>query len=338
MLSAPFMNGAPHSRVPKMLSFKQQREADDIPARWNIGVDRRHVAVYVALALVAGFVFGFIVSRSLTRKENPAALGPAAATPPQSPARASTAASADVQSTEFRRVTRILRGDTIEVEGIGPVRMIGVETPDGKPPREVYGVHGQNALSFVERTLLNQDVKIEFDPENAARGNRSESGEIIAYVYTRDGTLVNQEMLKQGLAFVRPTEQFQLSNDFRNSERDAMREMRGVWGSSSSGSPPVASTPAAAQPPTPGASDESRRRLSPMSPSALGPNVPAISGASQTSSSEPVVYVSQEDRLYHKAGCEFLGKKKQALPLTVAKTQGYTACSRCYASTVLKAP
>lgn len=321
-----------------MLSFKQQYEADDIPTRWNIGVDRRHVAVYVALALVAGFVLGFIVSRSLTRKENPSTVGPSAATPPQSPARTYPAASADAQSTEFRRVTRILRADTIEVEGIGPVRMIGVETPDGKPPREVYGVHGQNALSFAERTLLNQDVKLEFDPENAARGNKSESGEIIAYVYTRDGTLVNQEMLKQGLAFVRPTEQFQLSNDFRNFERDAMREMRGVWGSSSSGSAPLASAPSAAQPAPPNASDESRRRLSPMSPSALGPNVPAISGTSQTSSSEPSVYVSQEDRLYHKAGCEFLGKKKQALPLTAAKSQGYTACSRCYASTVLKAP
>ncbi|HEX8087336.1 MAG TPA: thermonuclease family protein [Blastocatellia bacterium] len=321
-----------------MLSFKQQYEADDIAARWNIGVDRRHVAVYVALALVAGFVLGFIVSRSLTRKENPSALGPSATSTPQSPARTSPAASADAQSTDFRRVTRILRADTIEVEGVGPVRMIGVETPDGKPPREVYGVHGQNALSFVERTLLNQDVKLEFDPENAARGNRNESGEIIAYVYTRDGTLVNQEMLKQGLAFVRPTEQFRLSNDFRNFERDAMREMRGVWGSSSSGSSPVAASPSATQPTPTGTSDEGRRRLSPMSPSALGPNVPAISGTSTTSSSEPSVYVSQEDRLYHKAGCEFLGKKKQALPLTVAKTQGYTACSRCYASTVLKAP
>jgi micrococcal nuclease len=323
-----------------MLSFKQQVQTDDIPARWNVGVDRKHVAVYVALALIVGFVVGFIVSRVLVRKENPSALSLSATNSSQAAARTSPASSTDAQQTEFRRVTRVLRADTIEVEGIGPVRLIGVESPDGKPPREVYGVHGQNALSFVERTLLNQDVKLEFDPENASRGNKNESGETLAYVYTRDGTLINGEMLKQGLAFVRPIEQFRLSNDFRNFERDAMREMRGVWGSSSSAPSPVAS-PATAQnmpPPNSNTSDETRRRLSPMPPSALGPNIPAISGASPTSSSEPSVYVSQGDRLYHKAGCEFLGKKKQAIPLAQARTQGYTACSRCYASTVLKAP
>jgi micrococcal nuclease len=324
-----------------MLSFKQQYEEDDIPARWNIGVNRKHVAVYVALALIVGFVLGFVVSRALVRKENPSALGLSATNAPQAAARTAPSSPMDSQQTEPRRVTRILRADTIEVEGIGPVRMIGVESPDGKPPREVYGVHGQNALLFIERTLLNQDVKLEFDPENASRGNKSEAGETLAYVYTRDGTLVNGEMLKQGLAFVRPAEQFRLSNDFRNFERDAMREMRGVWGSSPSASSPLATAPPPTQtmsPPNSNASDETRRRLSPMPPSALGPNVPAISGTGTTSSSEPSVYVSQEDRLYHKAGCEFLGKKKQTIPLALAKSQGYTACSRCYASTVLKAP
>jgi micrococcal nuclease len=320
-----------------MLSFKQQYETEDIPARWNIGVDRKHVAVYVALAVIVGFVAGFIVARSLVRKESTSAAGQSAANSLQAPARTAPV-SADVQPGEFRRVTRILRADTIEVEGLGAVRMIGVESPDGKAPREVYGVHGQSALNFVERSLLNQDAKLEFDPENAARGNKNEAGETLAYVYTRDGTLINGEMLKQGLAFVRPTEQFRMSTDFRNLERDAMREMRGVWGSSSSGSSPLASAPTTTQPPNSTTPDDSRRRLSPMPPSALGPNIPAISGTSTTSSSEPSVFVSQDDRLYHKAGCDFLGKKKQAIPLALAKTQGYTACSRCFASTVLKAP
>ncbi|HKP85510.1 MAG TPA: thermonuclease family protein [Blastocatellia bacterium] len=324
-----------------MLSFKQQYETDDVPARWNIGVDRKHVAVYVGLAVVVGFVLGFIVSRSVVRKEVASTPGLSTTSSAQTPARAATPASPDSQPGEFRKVTRVLRADTIEVEGLGPVRMIGIESPDGKAPREVYGVHGQSALNFVERSILNQDVKLEFDAENAARGNKNESGETLAYVYTRDGTLINAEMLKQGLAFVRPTEQFRLSNDFREFERDAMREMRGVWGSSSSGSSPLASAPSATQampPPGTNTPDESKRRLSPMPPSALGPNIPAISGTGTTASSEPSVFVSQGDRLYHKAGCDFLGKKKQSMPLAQAKSQGYTACSRCYASTVLKAP
>jgi endonuclease YncB( thermonuclease family) len=287
-------------------------------------------------------VFGFIASRSLTRKDNQSAQNLSGQNPPQAPARTALATSVDTQPAEFRRVTRILRADTIEVEGVGPVKMIGVESPDGKPPREVYAVHGQNALSFVERSLLNQDVKLEFDPENTERGNKNEAGETLAYVYTRDGTLINAEMLKQGLAFVRTSDSFRLNNDFRNFERDAMREMRGVWGSSSSSASLASANPATQQGPAlnSNTSDEAKRRLSPLAPSALGPNIPAISGtgASSSSSSEPTVIVSQGERLYHKAGCELLGKKKQSIPLAIARAQGYTACSRCFASTVLKAP
>jgi hypothetical protein len=42
--------------------------------------------------------------------------------------------------------------------------------------------------------------------------------------------------------------------------------------------------------------------------------------------------------MYHKSGCEYLGKKKQALPLSQARSGGYLACGRCYPSTTLKAP
>jgi hypothetical protein len=155
--------------------------------------------------------------------------------------------------------------------------------------------------------------------------------------FTRDGTLVNGEMVKQGYAFVLGTEQFRLANDFRGLEREAMQAMRGVWGSSSSSS----STTLAATPSTTATSsplgDDKQRKLSPLAPSAFGANIPALSG-SPTTPTEPTVWVSPGDKMYHKSGCEFLDKKKRTVPLSQAKTEGFTACSRCYASTVLKAP
>jgi endonuclease YncB( thermonuclease family) len=141
-----------------MLEFKQrQTETEDLPPRWSIGVDRRHVAAYVGLALIAGFAAGFIVSRSLNRKEQ-TTLPPIADNrpSPQQPA-------LDATVGEYHRVNRILRADTIELEGIGPVRLIGIETPDGKAPKEIYDVHGQRALSFIERLLAGQDVRVEYD-------------------------------------------------------------------------------------------------------------------------------------------------------------------------------
>jgi endonuclease YncB( thermonuclease family) len=309
-----------------MLQFKQrQPETEDLPKRWDIGIDRRHVIAYVALALVAGFAAGFIVSRYTTRKEPaPSFIGDNRPTPRPAPV--------DPIAGEYHRVNRVIRADSIEVEGEGPVRLIGIETPDGKSPKEIYGVHGQRALSFVEKTLLGQDVRLEPDALSLAK---DDSGNTLAYVYLRDGTMVNGEMVKQGLAFVRGTDQFRMANDFRGFEHEAMLSMRGVWGSSSSSS----SNQASITPPPTTPAPEEKKKVTPLPPSAFGANIPALSGASSGSPAEATVWVSSSDKMYHKSGCEFLdSKKKRSLPLSQAKSEGFTACSRCYASTVLKAP
>lgn len=306
-----------------MLQFKQrQPEPEELPPRWNLGVDPRRVAAYVAAALITGFCVGILTYRYVIRRE-------AASAPPDIETRTRTRQPAtDAVLADFHRVTRILRADTIEVEGVGPVRMIGIETPDGKSPREIYGVHGDRAFSFAEKTLLGHEVRLEYD----SAGDRDSSGQLIAYVYTRDGVLINAEMVKQGLAFVRGAEQFRLANDFLGYERGALQAMRGVWGSSSSTSSASPASNASA-----GSSLDKSKKLSPLSPSALGPNVPALS-SSGGAQLEQTVWVSPADKMYHKSACEYLDKKKHSIPISQAKSQGYTACSRCFASTVLKAP
>lgn len=175
-------------------------------------------------------------------------------------------------------------------------------------------------------------MRLEFDPANAAHGNKDESGQTLAYVYTRDGTLLNGELLREGLAFVRSPEEFKMSSDFRVMEREAMQNLRGVWGSSSG--PTTASSSASAV-----TGSDKPGKVAPLAPSAIGPNIPAISGSSPPpSSAEQTVFVSPADRLYHKAGCELLGSKKQTLGLSQARSQGYHPCSRCYPSTSMRAP
>lgn len=313
-----------------MLQFKpRQSEVEHARARWNIGIDRRQVGLYVGLAVIGGLALGFVLGRYTTHKE-------VLTQPPASDARVPSRPPAIDSSAEYHTVTRVLRADTIEVDTVGPVRMLGIETPDGKTPVEIYGVHGQRALSYAQKTLLGQVVRLEYDPTAAL--TKDESGQPLAYVYTRDGLLINAEMVRQGLAFVHGAEQSRLANDFRTIEREAMQSMRGVWGPTSpaiASSTPPASTPAVTA--STASSTDKPKKLAPLAPSELGANIPAIS-TSQAGSSEPGVWVSPGDKMYHKAGCTFLDKKKHSVPLAQAKSQGYTACSRCYASTLLKAP
>jgi hypothetical protein len=210
--------------------------------------------------------------------------------------------------------------------------MIGIETPDGKGPKEIYGPYAEKAFAFAQSSLAGQNVRLDFDAANASTGNKGASGQTLAYVYTQDGTLFNGEMIRQGHAFLRDIEPFRRIDEFRGLEREAMQAMRGIWGSSS----PNTSVASTTQPPSGSqAVNDKSRRLSPLLPSDLGPNVPAMSGP--VSPSEQSVFVSGADRTYHRASCEFLGKKHQAISLSQAKAEGYTACSRCFASTVMKA-
>jgi endonuclease YncB( thermonuclease family) len=321
-----------------MLSLKHQieTERDASLPRWNQGVERRHVVIFVTLALIGGFAAGMATYKYAVGNKQ---LQPMPATAQEAATLAGATVvtdSTDPAGSEFHEVSRIIRADIIEVDGVGPVQLIGVETPDGKTPGEIYDAHGRKAREFTERSVLGKRVRLEFDPVNAATENKGPAGQVLAYVYTQDGNLLNGEIIRQGHAFVRVAEPFRLIEDFRRIEREAMQALAGVWGFSGA-APGTTSTTAAAGTTTSGVKDEKTRKLSPMLPSELGPNIPASSGPGSISPSEPSVFVATGDRTYHRADCEYLGKKRQVISLSHAKSDGYTSCSRCYASTVLKA-
>jgi micrococcal nuclease len=304
-----------------------------LPQRWAIGIDRRRVAVYVTLALAAGFALGYLTARQVGRS----ALSPETYLSDKE-GDAQAPPSADAKQDGFHKVSRIARADTIEVEGVGLVRLLGVETPDGKAPAEIYGLHGRNALAFTERSLLGQQVRLESDSMSPA--GKDEAGQTLAYVYTPDGTLFNGEMIKQGHAFAQVKQPFLLIDQFRLLERDAMQAMRGVWGLA--GQPPAAQVPATTVAGTTGSggggagAQEARpKRLAPLAPEEIGPNLPTASAAAAPG--EPAFFVSSEDKMYHKRDCQYLGKNRRSMSLAQAKADGYSACSHCFASTVLRA-
>jgi micrococcal nuclease len=321
-----------------MLSFKNQEVPQEgLAQRWKIGIDKERVAMYVGIALIGGFILGFATAKFINRADAVKAEEAKAKTEDK------VRVNAEIPPAlpESAKVTRILRADTVEIDGYGTVHLIGVETPDGKTPTETYAVHGKTALAFTEKALLNQTVRVEYDPVFATKNNKDASGQTLAYLYTKDGAMFNAELIKQGLAFVKVSEPFKMVEDFRSYEREAMTVMRGLWGMDGSPSPVTASSttpPAANTTPSSAETPNKPGRLSPLSPSEIGPNIPATSGAASTpgSPSEPMVYVA--DKMYHKAGCELLGKKRQLMALSQARASGHGACGRCFASTVMKAP
>jgi len=136
------------------------------------------------------------------------------------------------------RVSWIYDGDTLKVEGVGKVRLLGIDTPEkeassrdqayrraGISPRQLRS-GAKAATDFLIRIAKGKIVTLTFDGDRVDRYGRT-----LAYVaLADDGRLLNRELLKEGLACVYQRFDFRLKDDFIRAEATAKRAGRGLWG------------------------------------------------------------------------------------------------------------
>jgi micrococcal nuclease len=105
-------------------------------------------------------------------------------------------------------VTRVIDGDTILIETGEKVRLIGIDTPEMHESSKLYRdsqrtgrdirtirAMGRRAFMFTENLVNGKRVRLEFDVEKYDK-----YGRLLAYVFLKDGTFVNAEIVKQGYA------------------------------------------------------------------------------------------------------------------------------------------
>ena len=122
-------------------------------------------------------------------------------------------------------VERVVDGDTIIVQGVGRVRLIGVDTPETVHPRRPVECFGNEASAFMKRLLHEQSVRLEYDQERTDRYGRT-----LAYVHLPNGTFANAEIVRQGYGHGYTRFPFRYLDEFRQYEREARQGGRGLWG------------------------------------------------------------------------------------------------------------
>lgn len=206
----------------------------------------------------------------------------------ESPAQSSRDASSD----RLLAVVRVVDGDTLVVAGVGPVRLIGVDTPESVDPRRPVQGFGREAAAFTERLVAGRRVRLEYDWQR-----RDAYGRTLAYVFLPDGTFVNAEIVRQGYGFAYTRFPFKYLDEFRRLEREAREHGRGLWA-------PDACPPR----PTPRATSPSR--------------------PSRPRSRAVTVYVTRSGSRYHRAQCRYVASGAIPLNLTEAARR-YAPCSVC---------
>jgi len=93
-------------------------------------------------------------------------------------------------------ITRVVDGDTVEIENGTKIRYIGVNTPETKDPRKGVECFGMEAYEFNKTLVEGKTVTLEKDVSETDK-----YGRLLRYLWIED-KLINEELVKQGFASV----------------------------------------------------------------------------------------------------------------------------------------
>jgi micrococcal nuclease len=128
-------------------------------------------------------------------------------------------------SAETVRVKRINDGDTVQLTDGRLLRYIGINAPEIDHARKTAQPQGFEARRQNAALVAGQSLRLEFDLERL-----DDYGRTLAYIFLADGSMVNERLLREGVAFCL----FRMPNVKYESrllaaQRAAMREGRGLW-------------------------------------------------------------------------------------------------------------
>jgi micrococcal nuclease len=127
-------------------------------------------------------------------------------------------------------VVRVADGDTVTIrfpDGVERrVRLIGVDAPEMDDPREEVAWRAFLSRRFAFHHLYGRDVRLTYD-----FAPLDEYGRVLAYVWSPEGELFNESIIRQGFAsaFLKYPFREDFQKRFRAAASVARKENRGFW-------------------------------------------------------------------------------------------------------------
>jgi micrococcal nuclease len=121
-------------------------------------------------------------------------------------------------------VKRVINGNTLLLSSGEQVELIGIKTSVTRRFTKSVSTYMKEASLFIKQLVEGKKIRLEFDWETKGR-----YGRLLAYVYLMDGTFLNAEIIKQGYGFAYTKYPFKYVEEFRQYEREARENGRGLW-------------------------------------------------------------------------------------------------------------
>ncbi len=138
----------------------------------------------------------------------------------------------DIQGVEVKednayKVIKVIDGDTLELESIGKVRLIGVDTPETVDPRKEVECFGKEASEYTKTILLNNYITIEYDN---TQDKEDKYGRDLVYIF-KDNINFNLELIQKGYAYEYTYKvPYKYQREFKDAQSKAKETKQGIWG------------------------------------------------------------------------------------------------------------
>ncbi|MCC8190315.1 MAG: thermonuclease family protein [Planctomycetes bacterium] len=139
----------------------------------------------------------------------------------------------------WRRISRIIDGDTLEVDDGVKVRLLGIDTPESSENNHLFRDLGRMGNIADKHQMIAMGKEATRYARSLAQGKRcwleyetnrtDDYGRELAYVHLEDGTNLNEAMVSHGYAKVYMSQPFKYKKRYVLLQLAAMRERRGFW-------------------------------------------------------------------------------------------------------------
>lgn len=121
-------------------------------------------------------------------------------------------------------VTAVFDGDTVDVAGVGHVRLLGIDAPELGRGFDTAAPYASEARERLSALVLRRWIRLEYEgPRDDVYGRK------LAYLLLEDGTDVNAVLLREGLARISARLPLSRLDELRRAEGEAQAFHRGMW-------------------------------------------------------------------------------------------------------------
>ena len=120
--------------------------------------------------------------------------------------------------------TRVVDSTNIILNSGEKVKLIGVASPGIGRPGKPVAYFLKEARAFTEKMVKGKEVRLEYDLQN-----KDEDGRRLVYIYLKDGTLLNAQIIKEGFGHTDTKFPCKHLEQFRQYEKEAREKQRGLW-------------------------------------------------------------------------------------------------------------